>query len=225
MIHGLDTGFLVAAEVAEHPDHAGARRTMLTLHAAGDQVAIAPQVLAEFLHVATDSRRFAQPLDMNTATRIADQWWTAADVVQVFPNALSVNQFLIWLRQLSLGRKRLLDTLLAATYLQAGIRSLLTANATDFGVFGTFTCVTPGPTTPSHRIRRLRRARKRVRTSPITTRILDGLSVPTLNSVKNQRRWVDGTDGDVLGDQAVAYARRENPAVRLGLDAAHPLDL
>ena len=26
MIHGLDTGFLVAAEVREHTEHAGARR-------------------------------------------------------------------------------------------------------------------------------------------------------------------------------------------------------
>jgi hypothetical protein len=28
MIHGLDTGFLVAAEVTEHAEHADARATM-----------------------------------------------------------------------------------------------------------------------------------------------------------------------------------------------------
>jgi len=43
----------------------------------------------------------------------------------------------------ALGRKRLLDTLLAATYLRAGIRSLLTTNPADFAVFGAFTCITP----------------------------------------------------------------------------------
>jgi hypothetical protein len=44
----------------------------------------------------------------------------------------------------------LLDTLLAATYLQAGIQSLLTTNPADFGVFGVFVCITPknAPTTP-----------------------------------------------------------------------------
>jgi predicted nucleic acid-binding protein len=45
--------------------------------------------------------------------------------------------------QFSLGRKRLLDTLLAATFHQAGIHSILTTNAADFAVFGVFTCITP----------------------------------------------------------------------------------
>ena len=65
------------------------------------------------------------------------------DVVQVFPDDAAVRQFLRWLKQFSLGRKRLLDTLLAATYEQAGIRSLLTTNPADFGAFGVFSCITP----------------------------------------------------------------------------------
>lgn len=40
-------------------------------------------------------------------------------------------------------RKRLLDTLLAATYRSAGIGSLLTTNAADFTVFGGFQCIAP----------------------------------------------------------------------------------
>ena len=43
-------------------------------------------------------------------------------VVQASPDAGSVRQFLMWMQQFSLGRKRLLDTLPAATYRQAGIR-------------------------------------------------------------------------------------------------------
>jgi predicted nucleic acid-binding protein len=57
MIHGLDTGFLIAAEVVEHPQHVAARETLARLIAADDRIAIAPQVLAEFIHVATDQRR------------------------------------------------------------------------------------------------------------------------------------------------------------------------
>ena len=41
MIHGLDTSFLVAAEVAEHADHSTARQTLSTLVAAGDRIALA----------------------------------------------------------------------------------------------------------------------------------------------------------------------------------------
>jgi predicted nucleic acid-binding protein len=149
MIHGLDTGFLVAAQVAEHADHVPARDTLARFLSGGDQVALAPQILAEFIHIVTDTRRFAHPLDMAAARQVAEQWWTATDVVQVFPNAAATTQFLAWLQQFSLGRKRLLDTLLAATYRQNGILSLFTTNAGDFAVFGIFTLITPrAPTTP-----------------------------------------------------------------------------
>jgi predicted nucleic acid-binding protein len=146
MIHGLDTGFLVAAEMMEHANHAAARSTLARLVAAADQIAIAPQVLAEFIHVATDPRRFAQPLTLTAARLLAEQWWTAREVVRVFPDHGATWQFLTWLHQFSLGRKRLLDTLLAATYHQAGIQSLLTTNAADFVVFATFSCITPQAT-------------------------------------------------------------------------------
>ncbi|WP_089933909.1 type II toxin-antitoxin system VapC family toxin [Candidatus Entotheonella palauensis] len=143
MLHGLDTGFLVAAEVMEHADHAAARQVLARLVSAGDQVAIAPQVLAEFIHVVTDPRRFTQPLSMDEARHVTQQWWTANEVVRVFPNEAATQQFLVWLGQFSLGRKRLLDTLLAATYHQAGIQSILTTNPADFATFGTFACITP----------------------------------------------------------------------------------
>lgn len=61
MIHGLDTGFLVAAEVLEHAEHVAARNALNTLLSAGDLIAITPQVLAEFMHIATDSRRLKNP--------------------------------------------------------------------------------------------------------------------------------------------------------------------
>ena len=63
----------------------------------------------------TDPRRFVKPLDMMAARQLAEQWWRAREVVQVFPDDAAVRQFLAWLQQHSLGRKRLLDTLLAAT--------------------------------------------------------------------------------------------------------------
>ncbi len=143
MMHGLDTGFLVAAEVAEHAEHTNARLILGRLLAAGDLIAIAPQVLAEFIYIVTDPRRFTHPLDLTAARQLAEQWWTASDVVPVFPDDGATKQFLGWLAHFSLGRKRLLDTLLAATHRQAGVHSLLTTNPADFGVFGVFTCITP----------------------------------------------------------------------------------
>ncbi len=114
------------------------------LVAAGDRIrTIAPQLLAEFIHVVTDARLFSQPLGMDEAREIAEQWWTASEVERVFPDDTATQQFLSWLQQFSLGRKRLLDTLLAATYYQARIHSILTTNASDFSIFGVFSCITP----------------------------------------------------------------------------------
>ncbi len=61
MTHGFDTGFLVAAEVTGHVEHQAARARLAALRAAGDRFAIAPQVLAEFVHVVTDPKRFSEP--------------------------------------------------------------------------------------------------------------------------------------------------------------------
>ena len=101
MIHGLDTGFLVAAEVAEHADHTAAQETLGRLIAASDQIAIAPQLLAEFIHIVTDPRRFSKPLDIAAARNAAEQWWTARDAVRVFPDDGATRQFLSWLQQFS----------------------------------------------------------------------------------------------------------------------------
>jgi predicted nucleic acid-binding protein len=62
--HGLDTSFLLAVEIVEHAHHAEALRLLWELLARGDRVAIAPQVLTEFVDVVTDERRFQQPFSM-----------------------------------------------------------------------------------------------------------------------------------------------------------------
>ena len=144
MIHGLDTGFLVAAEVAEHTEHAAARDTLARLVAAGDLIAIAPQVLAEFIHIVTDPRRFSDPLKIDQATSRAEFWWNAKEVDHAFPTRESVGLFIRWIIEHRLGRKRLLDTLLAATYFSHGVRSILSSNARDYQVFGCFEVIIPG---------------------------------------------------------------------------------
>jgi predicted nucleic acid-binding protein len=144
MTHGFDTTFLVAWEVAVHSDHGASRSLLSALQTAGDDFAIAPQVLAEFVHVVTDGRRFSEPLSTDAAISRAEIWWNSDEVRQVLPNTTSMIEFFAWMRQHRLGRKRILDTLLAATYKAAGISSVLTINAGDFAVFGHFELRMPG---------------------------------------------------------------------------------
>jgi len=59
---------------------------------------------------------------------------TGDDAVKWFVEAMTRHR---------LGRKRVLNRLLAATYPSAGIRSTLTQNVADFEVFGEFACLGP----------------------------------------------------------------------------------
>ena len=139
MTHGLDTSFLVAAEVSSHEAHAACRAQLQKLLKAQDILALAPQVLAEFIHVVTDAKRFSSPLTLEQAIERAEIWWNAAEVVHVFPTAESTLLFLGWLEEHQLGRKRLLDTMLASTLRGGGVASILTLNRGDFAVLGGFT--------------------------------------------------------------------------------------
>lgn len=138
MLHGIDTTFLVQVEATRHPHHRKSRALLDRLLNQGDQFALAPQVLAEFIHIITDERRFEHPLTMSLAVSRAQAWWQAREVVPVYPDAAATSQFMAWIQQHRLGRKRLLDTQLAATYHAAGVVSILSTNARDFRVYGCF---------------------------------------------------------------------------------------
>lgn len=140
MTHGLDTSFLVAVEILEHPRHGDAWALLRKLLADGDRFALAPQVLAEFVHTTTDPRRFQTPLSMEVVLGHSARWWNATEVDHAATDDQAMTLFHGWMLRHRLGRKRVLDTSLAATYRRHGITSLLTLNARDFAIFGEFTC-------------------------------------------------------------------------------------
>lgn len=139
---GADTSFLVALAVREHPAHEAARRLFDDDIVGGTAtLALAPQVLAELCHVVTDPRRFERPLAMPEAVELAEGWWHAQECRPVEVDAEVGALFLTWMHELGLSRKRLLDTLLAATYYRAGVRRLATTDWRDFARYGVFEIV------------------------------------------------------------------------------------
>jgi predicted nucleic acid-binding protein len=72
MTHGIDTDFLVAAEIQDHPFHREADALLQSLLADGHDLALAPQTLAEFIHIVTDGKRMPQPLTMAEAISRAE---------------------------------------------------------------------------------------------------------------------------------------------------------
>jgi predicted nucleic acid-binding protein len=141
---GLDTSFLVHLEVPELPAHANARTVFSReVQSAGETIALTPDVVAEFIHVVTDPRRFQKPFSMGDALRIASAWWNAREVRQIFPDPNSSVLFFDWMSRHQLGRKRILDTHLAAVLWTAGVRKIFTSNKADFTIFGGFEIITP----------------------------------------------------------------------------------
>jgi predicted nucleic acid-binding protein len=136
---GLDTSFLVAWAIPEHPLHDTCRALSDQAARAGRQFGLTPGILAEFIHVATDPRRFEKPLSMADALRLAQFWAQAVEVSLLRQDPPATAQWLHWMERYQLGRKRLLDTLIAATWHTAGITEIFTLNPGDFTIFQHFT--------------------------------------------------------------------------------------
>ncbi len=135
MTVGIDTDFLVRLSILEHPKHRETRRIRDHFLDRGDQFALAHQVVALFVHVVTDAKRFERPLSMQEALSRSQEWWTAAEVDQIFPDDKAMKWFHDHMDRYRLGRKRVLDTLLAATCISAGVHHLITGNPSDYRIF------------------------------------------------------------------------------------------
>ena len=138
MSAGIDTSWLIEVELREHANHSAARATLQRLAEAAETLILTPQVLSEFVHAVTDGKRFQRPLSMSEAIDAAEHWWNADSVKQFFPTLESVLLGFRWMRQHDLGRKRVLDTQLAATFHVHGVTRILTSNTRDYRVFGSF---------------------------------------------------------------------------------------
>lgn len=138
MIVGIDTDFLVRASGPSHTGHQAVIQLRDQYVDEGNTFAIAPQVISEFVHVVTDARRFSLPLAMENALEIGSFWWNSANVCQVTTGADALTLFNAWMIEHRLGRKRILDTMLAATYAADGIGDLISGNARDYRIFGQF---------------------------------------------------------------------------------------
>jgi predicted nucleic acid-binding protein len=140
---GLDCNILIALAFADHPANP---KTVAAVRAETERPAklvFPPLIVTEFLHVATDERRFSPPLSMSEAVDWVEGFLANPSVSLVQPTHESTHQTLRWMAQYQLGRKRILDTHLAAVLHTSGERRLLTANPSDFAVFGVLETVVP----------------------------------------------------------------------------------
>ncbi|MDD5138834.1 MAG: PIN domain-containing protein [Verrucomicrobiales bacterium] len=140
---GLDCNILVQLALQDHPANTATVGVVQAEVQGGRRLVFPPLVINEFLHVVTDARRFSPPLTMVEALDWVENFLTNPAVGLLEPTPESLRQTLRWMREFNLGRKRILDTHLAAVLHTAGVRRLLTSNPGDFTVFGVFEIVTP----------------------------------------------------------------------------------
>jgi predicted nucleic acid-binding protein len=147
---GLDTNVLVYAHVASLPEHEVVRAYLEGQLARRDVTLIlTPSVLHELIHVITDPRRFDPPVEMSEALALARLYLGKANVECVATDAEAVAEAFDLVARHRLGRKRLADTILAATLLRSGVRQLVTCNPADFEVFAGLDLVDPRSTRAS----------------------------------------------------------------------------
>jgi predicted nucleic acid-binding protein len=144
MICGVDANVLIYSAVESMPEHKAVlaffERRVLT----GELVcAVSFPILLEFIHITTDPKRFKRPLTLEESLDFASQYWNAEGWSRLLPKADIGEHVLALLRQHKLGRKRLLDTYLAATLLDNGIEALITCDPADFAPFKKLQVINP----------------------------------------------------------------------------------
>lgn len=140
---GLDCNILVQLALPDHPANSRTVSIVRAETAQGTALVFPPLIVTEFLHVATDERRFSPSISMTEALNWIERFLANDSVRVLEPKHDSLEQTFRWLKQYNLGRKRILDTHLAAVLHTCGVKRLLTSNPADFTVFGVLDIIVP----------------------------------------------------------------------------------
>ena len=132
---GLDSCFLIDLYWEDSPRHAAVLKKFNEIAASGQDVCVYYNCFNEFIHVITDKKRFENAFSMEEALSVVDEWRDLENVKILFPDEQSFGRTVAWLSVYKLGRNRLNDTNMAASYVHSGVSSVITANPKDFEIF------------------------------------------------------------------------------------------
>ncbi|MCK9589659.1 MAG: hypothetical protein M0Q93_09905 [Terrimicrobiaceae bacterium] len=130
-------------EVTEQPGHSAAHQLKDRLMGEAPTLALAPQTLCEFIHIVTDPKRFERPLSADEAGRRSEIWWNLKEVKNISSTGWAVQRFHAWMTEHRLGRKRILDAMLAATFEEHQIYHVITSDPGGFSLSKIFHIIDP----------------------------------------------------------------------------------
>lgn len=144
MRRGLDTNVLIYAHMSSLSDHGAVRSYLLDQLADSETtLVLTAGVLHEFVHVVTDDHRFQPAVSMEDALKLARLYLSRKNIENVESDESSLLQAFDLVERHRLGRKRIADTLFAATLLRYGIHELITCNPADFRIFEELSLIDP----------------------------------------------------------------------------------
>lgn len=132
---GIDTNVLITAALPALRGHIEVKRALSELFRAEAILVLTPAILHELLHVITDPKRFEHPLSMVEASALARYYMNRSNVELLTTDESAMLLALDLMEKHRLGRKRLADTLFAATLLTHDVGRLVTLNGRDFRLF------------------------------------------------------------------------------------------
>lgn len=144
MRRAIDTNVLVYAHISALADHGRVRAFLLKqLQERATTLVITPSILHEFVHVVTDAKRFDPPVAIAEAMAIAQLYLNRSNVECIASGEADLRMAFGLMSEHRLGRKRIADTLLAATLLGHGIEEIITCNPVDFKAFHPLRVIDP----------------------------------------------------------------------------------
>ena len=128
----LDTNVLVYAAYRRSPLHEAAALLVERGLKQRGVFCIAPQNLVEFAEVVTRRRQNDQPLPANHLFRISDLLYRSRTLTKIYPRRGTVARAMREGVRLEIGGSAWYDLFLALTMRDAGVRSIVTENISDF---------------------------------------------------------------------------------------------
>lgn len=141
---GLDTNVLLYAHIETLPNHQNVRDYLLSqLRNTRVQLILTSDVLNEFIHVVTDRKRFSPPFEMKDALDTARLYLKHTNILCLGAGEMSLLRAIDLMDRHKLGRKRVSDTILAATLLTHGVHEIITCDPDDFRIFEPLEIIDP----------------------------------------------------------------------------------
>ncbi len=138
----LDTNILVYAINIDSASHLSAASLIKEIGAGTLKTCMSPQILCEFFATVTNPRKFRRPLTPTEASDAINSYMES-DIYLLYLKDSTIKLTLDMAIRHQINGTEIFDTQIVATMLENGVRTIYTANVSDFKKYSGITAVNP----------------------------------------------------------------------------------